>query len=77
MVYSVPIGNYSGFVMTFHLIVMEADRSSSLIAMKILQCYTRRFTEFSESELPNSTVIGVVLRLLINLTFAACAMSRS
>jgi len=59
-VYSVSIGNSRGLVMTLSFMVMEADGSSSLIAMKIFRCYTGRFTEFSDSELLNSTVIGVV-----------------
>ena len=61
---------FLGFVMTLSLMVMDAEGSRSLIAMKIFLCLTGRFTEFSDSELPNSTVIGVVYRLLINLTSA-------
>ena len=48
-VYSIPIGNCCGFVLTLSLMMMEVDGSS-----------TGRFTEFSESELSKSTVIGVV-----------------
>ena len=59
-VYSVPIGNCCGVVMTLSLIVIEADGSRSLMAMKIFQCFTGRLTEFSDSELPNSTVMEVV-----------------
>ena len=44
----------------FFLMVMETEGSKSLIAMKICLCFNGRFTEFSDSELPNSTVIGVV-----------------
>ena len=40
-------------------------------------CFTGRLTELSNSELPNSTVIGVVQRLLMNLTSSAWAMMRS
>ena len=40
--------------MTLSLLVMEAAGSMSLIAMKIFLCFTGRFTEFSDSELPNS-----------------------
>ena len=58
-VYSVPIGNYFGCVITLSLIVIEADGSRSLIAMKIILCFTGRLTEFSDSELPNSKVIEV------------------
>ena len=56
---------------------MEAAGSRSLITMKIFLSFTRRFTEFSDSELTNSTAMGVVYRLLINLTSAAWAMIRS
>ena len=51
--------------------------SKILIAMKIFLCFTGRFTEFSESELSNSTVMGVVYWLLVNLTSAAWAIMRS
>ena len=57
-VYSVPIGNYCGFVINLSLVVIEADGSRSLMAMNFL-CFTGRLTDFSDSELPNSTVIGV------------------
>ena len=76
-VYSVPIGNYCGFVMTLSLMMIDADGSRSLMAMKIFLCFTGRLTEFSDSELPNSTVIGVTWRLLVNLISAAYAMMRS
>ena len=59
-VYSVSIGNSRGLVMTLFFMVVEVDESSSLMAMEIFRCFTGRFTEFSDSELPNSTVIGVV-----------------
>ena len=59
-VYSVPIGNSRGLVMNLSLMVIEVDGSSSLMAMKIFRCFTGRFTEFSDSELPSSAVIGVV-----------------
>ena len=59
-VYSVPNWNSKALVMTLFLIVMEADMSSSLMAMKIFRCFTGRFTEFSDSKLSNSTVIRVV-----------------
>ena len=58
--YSVPIGNSWGFVITLSLLVIEANISRSLMAMKIFLCFTERLTKFSDSELPNSTVIGVV-----------------
>ena len=59
-VYAVPIGNSRGFVITLSLIVIEVDGSRRLMAMKIVRCFTGRLTEFSDSELPNSTVMGVV-----------------
>ena len=68
-VYSVLIGNSLGLVMTLSLMVIDAEGSRSLIARKIFLCFTGRFTEFSYSELPNSTVIGV--------TSSAWAMIRS
>ena len=76
-VYSVPVGNFCRFVMTLSLIVIKADGSRSLMAMKICRCFTRRLMEFSDSKLPSSTVMGVVYRLLVNLISAAFAMSRS
>ena len=59
-IYSVPIGNSLELVMTLFLMVIDAEGSRRLIARKIFLCFTGRFTEFSDSELPNSTVIGVV-----------------
>ena len=59
-VYTVPIGDSCGFVITLSLIVIEADGSRSLMTMKIFRCFTGRLTEFSDSELPSSTVMGVV-----------------
>ena len=70
--------NFSfGLVTTLSLMVIDAEESRSLIARNIFLCFTGRFTEFSDSELPNSAVIGVVYRLLINLTSAVWAMMRS
>ena len=76
-VYLVPIGNVTKLVVTLSFIVMEAEGSSSLMTIKILRCFTGRFTLFPESELPNSIVVRVVYRLLRNFTSAACAMRRS
>ena len=59
-VYLVPIGNVTKLVVTLSFIVMEAEGSSSLMAIKILRCFTGRFTVFSDSEFLNSSVIGVV-----------------
>ena len=58
--YSVPIGNSRGLVITLSVMAMEANESSSLMAMKIFRYFTGRLTGFSDSELPNSTVIVVV-----------------
>ena len=41
-VYSVSIGNSRGLVMTLSFMVMEADGSSSLIAMNILSMLYRK-----------------------------------
>ena len=59
-VYSVPIGNSFGLVMTLSLMVIVAEGSRNLIARKLFLCFTGKCTEVSDSELPNSTVIGVV-----------------
>ena len=59
-VYLVPIGNSTGLVMTLSFMVMKTEGSSNLMVIKILRCFTRRFTMFSDSELPNFTMIGVV-----------------
>ena len=59
-VYSVPIGNSWGLVMTLSLMAIDAEESRILIAMKIFLCFTGRFTEFSNSELPNYMVMRVV-----------------
>ena len=59
-VYTVPIGNSCGFVITLSLTVIEADGSRSLMAMKIFRYFTGRLMEFFDSEFPNSTVMGVV-----------------
>ena len=41
-VYSVPIGNSCGFVITLSLMVVEANGSRSLMAMKKILCFTGR-----------------------------------
>ena len=53
-------------------IVIITDGSRSSIAAKSLQF----FPVLSESEMSNSMVMGVVYRLLTNLTSAACAIRR-
>lgn len=70
-VYSIPMGNSRGWVITLSPIVIVTDGSKHLIAVNILRYLTERFTVFSESELPNSMEIGVVYQLL------RCAMSLS
>ena len=54
-----PIGNSSGWLKVVSLIVMDKEGSRILRAANSSRCLTGRFTEFSESELPNSTVSGV------------------
>ena len=46
--------------MTLSLMVMEVDGFSSVVVMKNVRCFIGRFTESSDLELPNSTVIGMV-----------------
>ena len=46
--------------MILSLMVIDAERSRILITMKMFLCFTGSFTEFSDSEQPNSTVMGVV-----------------
>ena len=57
--YEVPIGNSPGWLKVVSLIVMNKEGSRILRAANSLRCLTGTFTEFSESELPNSTVTGV------------------
>ena len=59
-VYTVPIGYSCRFMITLSLIVIEADGSRSLMAMKKIRYFTGRLMEFFDSEFPNSTVMGVV-----------------
>ena len=53
---SVSIGDSTGLVVTLYLLAMDTEGLICLMAMKILRCFTGRFTELSESELPNSMV---------------------
>ena len=46
-VYSVPMANSRGLVMTLSFVVTDTDGSSSLMAMKIFRYFIGRFTEFS------------------------------
>ena len=61
----------------FSLITSVDDESRSLIATKSLRYLTGIFTVLSELTLPNSMVIRVVYRLLMNLSSAAFDMMRS
>lgn len=58
--YAVPIGNSVGLVITLSPMMMDAEGSSRLRTIKILQCFTGRFTVLPESELPNAMMTGVV-----------------
>ena len=44
--------------MTLSFMVMESDGSNSFMAKKIFRCFSGKLTEFSDSEILNSTVIG-------------------
>ena len=70
----VPIGNSLGWLIVVSLMVMEIDGSKTFKAANNFRCFTGRFTELSESELPNSTVTGVIYQLLTNFISAACAI---
>ena len=72
----VPIGNSPGWLKVVLLIVMDKEGSRSFRAAKSLRCLTGRFTELSESELPNLTVTGVT-HPLMNFISAACAILRA
>ena len=53
--------------MVMSLIVMDSDGSRRLRAVNNLRCFTGRFTDLSDSELPDSTVTGVTYHSLRNL----------
>ena len=76
-VYSVAMGSSRGWVINLSPIVMVADGSISLIVVNILRYLTGRFTVFSESEVPNSMVNGVVYLLLRKFTSTSCVMIHS
>ena len=67
----------SGKINDLSLTTSVADESRSLIATKSLRCLTGIFTVLSELKPPNSMVIVVVYRLLMNLSSAVPAMTRS
>ena len=48
-VYTVPIGNYPGWLKVVSLIVMDRDGSRSLRTTNSLRCFTERFTELLDS----------------------------
>ena len=48
---------------------MDSDESRSLRAANSLRCFTGRFTELSDLELPNSTVTGFNFVCVGNLAF--------
>ena len=55
--------------MVMSLIVIDSDGSRILRVANNLWCFTGRFTELSDSELPSSTVMGVAYRSLRNFNF--------
>ena len=64
------IGDSPGWFKVVSLIVMDRDGSKHLRAAKSLRCFAGRFTELSDSELPNSTVTGMTYRSLMNIISA-------
>ena len=54
------IENFTGLVIILSPIVMEAEGLRILRAIKVLRCFTGRFTVLTESKRPNSIVTGVV-----------------
>ena len=58
----VPIGNSPGWLKVVLLIVMNKEGSRRFRVAKRVRCLRGRFTELSESELPNSTVTWVTYR---------------
>ena len=57
--------------MVVSLIAMNSDGSRSLRAVNNTRCFTGRFTELFDSELPNSMVTGVTYRSWRNLISSA------
>ena len=72
--YAVSTGNSLGWLIVVSLMVIEIDVSKTFKAANNIRCFTGTFTELSESELPNSTVTGVMYQLLTNFISAACAI---
>ena len=71
------IGNSPEWLMVVLLIVMNSDGLRSLRVANTLRYFTGKFTELSNSEFPNLTVMGVTYRSLRNLISAAWAIWRS
>ena len=59
-VYVVPVWNSTGLVITLSPMVMEAEGSNILMVIQNLRCFTGRFTVLHDSEVPNSTVTGIL-----------------
>ena len=72
-VYAVPIGDSPGWLIVVSLMVMEIDGSRIFKVANNFRCFMGRFTELSESELPNFAVTGVTYRSLMNFISAAYA----
>ena len=76
-VYAVSTGNSLGWLIVVSLMVMEIDGSKTFKAANNFRCFTGRFTELSESELPNSTMAGVTYQSLTNFISVAYAIWRT
>ena len=71
------MGNSFGWRITVSSLVMIfAERSRSLMAVKSLRFFDAIFTMLSDSVEPNLTFIGVMYRLFSYFTSTACATSR-
>ena len=73
-VYAAPIGDSPGWLIVVSLMVMEIDGSRSFKVANNSRCFAGRFTELSESELPNLAVTGVTYRSLTNFISTVCAI---
>ena len=71
------VDNSPGWLKVVSLIVIDKDGSRSVRTVKSLRCFTEKFTELSDLELPNSTVTEVIYRSLMNFISAAWVMWRS
>ena len=59
-VYVVPVWNSTELVITLSPMVMEAEGSNILMVIQNLRYFTGRFTVLYDSEVPNSTVTGIL-----------------